>query len=133
MNRVTRAHRQFMLRTASIFRHQKEKAAEDHQALDYDLERLRALVRLYLPRGCCYCRRRLSPRSFSLDHSIPTSRGGPHSITNLAVCCLRCNETKGTLTTLEFSAVRTLAAVWPENARINFFARLRAGGRFIRQ
>jgi 5-methylcytosine-specific restriction endonuclease McrA len=76
---------------------------------------------------------RLSPKTFSLDHSIPTSRAGPHSIANLAVCCLRCNETKGTLTTLEFSAVRTLAAVWPDKTRIKFFARLRAGGRFIRQ
>jgi 5-methylcytosine-specific restriction endonuclease McrA len=42
----------------------------------------------------------------SIDHKIPISRGGPHSLENLSLCCLRCNSAKGALTVEEFMAKR---------------------------
>ena len=31
---------------------------------------------------------------FTKDHLVPRSKGGPDSITNLATCCYRCNQSK---------------------------------------
>jgi 5-methylcytosine-specific restriction endonuclease McrA len=50
---------------------------------------------------CPYCRRRLRRRGKTLDHVIPVSRGGIHSITNVLVCCGSCNSRKGTRTLQE--------------------------------
>jgi hypothetical protein len=54
-----------------------------------------AIIRcLLLAAECCpYCERRLG-RNRSLDHILPLSRGGLHSIHNVIVCCLRCNTAK---------------------------------------
>jgi 5-methylcytosine-specific restriction endonuclease McrA len=47
-----------------------------------------------LLRGCCfYCGQKNV--KITLDHVIPISRGGTHSIGNLVACCLRCNSSKG--------------------------------------
>jgi 5-methylcytosine-specific restriction endonuclease McrA len=44
---------------------------------------------------CHLCHRRVSRRSFTLDHIIPRSKGGPGSWENLAVAHLRCNVKRG--------------------------------------
>lgn len=38
--------------------------------------------------------RRLHPRTASLDHIIPISKGGPHCEANVQCACLRCNVSK---------------------------------------
>lgn len=38
-----------------------------------------------------------SDRYPTLDHLVPLSRGGEHSLVNVACCCRRCNMTKGYL------------------------------------
>ena len=47
---------------------------------------------------CCeYCALPQSKSSarFCLDHIIARQHGGPTSLGNLALCCLRCNKFKG--------------------------------------
>lgn len=44
----------------------------------------------------------LKPETASLDHILPVSRGGDHSIENLQVLDYRVNKAKGTMTTAEF-------------------------------
>ena len=51
---------------------------------------------------CHICRRKIRsttkwphPRSASLDHLIPLTRGGLHEPANVATACLGCNSTKG--------------------------------------
>jgi 5-methylcytosine-specific restriction endonuclease McrA len=40
---------------------------------------------------CAYC---LQPGKMTLDHVVPLSKGGPHSIHNLAPACGSCNSSK---------------------------------------
>ncbi len=44
---------------------------------------------------CQYCG---TKRDLTLDHVIPSSRGGGHSWTNLVTACKRCNAKKGDFT-----------------------------------
>jgi len=44
---------------------------------------------------CQYCGTR---RDLTLDHMIPSSRGGQHTWTNLVTACKRCNAKKGDYT-----------------------------------
>lgn len=44
---------------------------------------------------CQYCG---TKRDLTLDHVIPSSRGGPHSWLNLVTACKRCNAKKGDYT-----------------------------------
>ena len=50
--------------------------------------------------ACVYCGDERGP--FDLDHKIPYSRGGEHTIENLTVACRTCNRSKGALTTEEW-------------------------------
>lgn len=43
---------------------------------------------------CPYCGAPMPSRSKSLDHVVPRSRGGAHSVTNVVVCCRSCNSRK---------------------------------------
>lgn len=44
---------------------------------------------------CQYCG---TKKDLTLDHVIPSSKGGPHSWTNLVTACKRCNAKKGDYT-----------------------------------
>lgn len=54
---------------------------------------------------CALSGRKLTPETASLDHIVPLSRGGEHSIENLWVVDVQVNAAKGTLTTEEFQAL----------------------------
>lgn len=44
---------------------------------------------------CIYCRRRPEEgQRISIDHFIPLSRGGGHTLDNLVPACIRCNTSK---------------------------------------
>lgn len=49
---------------------------------------------------CQYCDATIGP--FHLDHVMPWSRGGAHSVENLVVSCATCNWSKGTKTLAEW-------------------------------
>jgi 5-methylcytosine-specific restriction endonuclease McrA len=52
-------------------------------------------------RMCHYCDRPLprpgtkAGRRTQFDHKVPVAKGGSHDLTNLLVCCRRCNLDKG--------------------------------------
>lgn len=50
------------------------------------------------------------PEAPSRDHRIPRARGGLNVVQNIIICCRRCNEDKGCLTTEEYTAVLAGAA-----------------------
>ncbi|MHB1297281.1 MAG: HNH endonuclease [Gemmatimonadaceae bacterium] len=43
---------------------------------------------------CRYCERETPPWERSLDHVVPFSRGGQHSVSNVQVICHSCNTSK---------------------------------------
>ncbi len=59
---------------------------------------------------CAYCFS-LSPlEAVTIDHVTPMSRGGSHTIDNIALACRPCNQSKGTKTASEFRAYRKATA-----------------------
>jgi len=52
-----------------------------------------------LSQPCCKCG---NTNNQTLDHIIPISRGGRHSVGNLQTLCLFCNVSKGTKTIMEW-------------------------------
>lgn len=57
---------------------------------------------------CHYCRKLTAPENWSIDHRIPTSRGGANHPNNKVGACKRCNNDKANLTEEEFRAVINL-------------------------
>lgn len=61
-------------------------------------------------RSCHYCsvgmtkRGTKDPRSATIDHIIPRSRGGNSSPINTVMCCRKCNNEKGNFTGVEYRA-----------------------------
>lgn len=45
---------------------------------------------------CAYCKCNLKISGVCIDHTIPISRGGLHTITNIKLVCPTCNLSKGT-------------------------------------
>ena len=50
---------------------------------------------------CVYCGRDISKRS-SIDHIVPVEHGGQSNIENLQMTCLRCNQSKGASSDVEY-------------------------------
>lgn len=61
-------------------------------------------VREYLltkwQRTCAYCGKQNAP--LEIEHIVPRSRGGSDRVSNLAIACHECNQSKGNLTASEF-------------------------------
>ncbi len=55
---------------------------------------------------CYYCGNRVNIRKRTLDHVVPITRFGVHSVTNLVMACPACNTQKGCLTGEEYTSVR---------------------------
>ena len=51
---------------------------------------------------CVYCNKSMEFGDDSIDHRIPISRGGLTVYSNLVVCCMHCNKSKGSQTWKEF-------------------------------
>ena len=45
---------------------------------------------------CAYCKCNLKISGVCIDHTVPISRGGLHTITNIKLVCPTCNLSKGT-------------------------------------
>lgn len=44
---------------------------------------------------CACCGRKLNPKTMTIEHIIPLSRGGTNEEKNLTVLCYDCNQRKG--------------------------------------
>mgnify|MGYP001619946180 FL=1 len=44
---------------------------------------------------CPYCGKEMGSKKKSVDHIIPLAKGGEHILSNIAICCLICNISKG--------------------------------------
>lgn len=53
---------------------------------------------------CTLCGTELALRERELDHTVPLSRGGMHTLANLAIMCRCCNQAKGVQTISELIA-----------------------------
>ncbi len=53
---------------------------------------------------CVYCATHLDQHNATLDHVVPTARGGAHDAGNLVVACGPCNRLKGDMLPFEFFA-----------------------------
>lgn len=54
---------------------------------------------------CYYCGHRLTRKNHTLDHVVPTCKGGKDKKWNKVDCCNTCNQEKGCVTTDAFRAV----------------------------
>lgn len=57
---------------------------------------------------CTYCRQCVGRDNLGRDHRIPLVRGGSDAIENLVPCCGPCNESKRTMTDVEYVAYLVL-------------------------
>ena len=46
------------------------------------------------PVACHYCKKVAPGVDMQIDHVIPISKGGDHDLTNLVICCPKCNYSK---------------------------------------
>jgi 5-methylcytosine-specific restriction endonuclease McrA len=60
------------------------------------------LNELYATERCYYCRSKVDPNNRTIDHRIPLSRGGSHSVKNLVMACHQCNSSKSDKTEAEY-------------------------------
>lgn len=111
---------EYLRRARESYRRNPEaykRRAVEHQRLHVDEKRRRTLdyrARLLRARrsivstrdiakitraSCTYCG---SSERITVDHVIPLSRGGLHSIGNLTPACLSCNASKGAQTVMEW-------------------------------
>jgi len=89
-------HTQFMIRSRLYAGLNKETMSIGALADD---ERLK----MVLPQACCYCGSR---ENLSVDHLIPTKRGGANTGDNLVWACRSCNSSKCARDALEWLAER---------------------------
>ena len=50
---------------------------------------------------CTYCGIKIHPSAIHLDHRLPVSKGGGHTLDNLCVTCQPCNNAKGNRVIME--------------------------------
>jgi 5-methylcytosine-specific restriction endonuclease McrA len=82
----------------------KERDNERRTVGDGTLDRA-TLCRLFgEAKQCCYCHMPMRSQDKTLDHIVPLSRGGLHSITNVAIACRSCNVRKHARTPEEWRA-----------------------------
>jgi hypothetical protein len=53
---------------------------------------------------CPYCGVVMDRRTKTMDHIVPITKGGLHSIVNVLICCGRCNSAKGNRDFLDWIA-----------------------------
>lgn len=56
-------------------------------------------LKMILPQACCYC---ASTVALSVDHLMPTSKGGKNTGDNLVWACRSCNSSKGASDVVEW-------------------------------
>jgi 5-methylcytosine-specific restriction endonuclease McrA len=126
----------FLKKVGNIYSSHRQRARKYKVELPYGIDDLRAWVTEKLAGRtsplCDYCHCYLSLATFTVDHRRPLVRGGLHSLTNLAVCCMACNLAKGPLNDLEWGCLLTYLDSIHPFAKKSVLARLKAGAKAIR-
>ena len=61
------------------------------------------IIELRKSKKCYWCNRSLNKAKVHVDHYIPLSKGGEHTLDNLVVSCSKCNLVKNAKDPLEFA------------------------------
>lgn len=73
---------------------------------------------------CQYCGIPVTMNTGTLDHVIPTCRGGPNTISNVVCSCKACNNRKDNMTAEEYYAwAKKNKSVDPEHCRLKAYPR----------
>lgn len=75
-----------------------QKRAEKHGAVIDGTVTEESIALIYEDEECIYCGKTVEEDKRSLDHIFPMCRGGKHSVTNLAMSCVKCNQKKANFT-----------------------------------
>ena len=137
----------FKRRTTQLMADQRRRLREylgDKSAdLPFELEELRAKVKVVLGMPCTYCNDKLTASNISADHRCPISRADfpahlkrvddrqfwgnlAFSIMNIDIICKRCNRRKGELTNVEFEMLIDLVSTMPTAASTYIMKKLGA-------
>lgn len=120
-------------RSGTIYRHMKERAAKEYQAVPFTLADFRAWL---LPKfgvdgvtRCEYSGAQVLAEDFQVDHRQPTSRFGQWGFDNLAICTKAQNLRKGNMTKGEYAifCAHVLHHGYPEEVQESIFKRLEIG------
>lgn len=70
---------------------------------------------------CFYCSQPCTPKTFTVDHIVPKSKGGSNGLANKVGACLSCNNAKGSMSQEEFLKSHYLESrfKWIEACRKN--------------
>ena len=124
-----KSNKLFLKRTADAYNNLKKRIGRQPP---FGLVDLRRIVATALRRKCRWCKVKLKPKTWSLDHKVPVARSkdsDPHQLPNLDVqCCKKCNIAKGLLTWKEFKQLNELLNTWEQRSREDVLTRLKAGG-----
>lgn len=78
------------------------------------------------PLVCHYSKIPLSIYDITIDHRIPTARGGTHYLHNLCIASHHMNTAKGTMTEKEFNELLNLIDTWDDKGE-KLLKRLKVG------
>jgi 5-methylcytosine-specific restriction endonuclease McrA len=73
---------------------------------------------------CALSGQTLTPETASLDHKVPLSKGGTHSIDNFWIISDKANAAKGTMTASEFIELCQRVTAWNEHIKTSEVLRL---------
>jgi 5-methylcytosine-specific restriction endonuclease McrA len=79
---------------------------------------------------CGYCGQELIQENISLDHNLPTARGGKSILNNLVLCCKNCNIAKGSMTGVEYIQLLDCISTWEDGGKY-LLGRLKGASRFF--
>ena len=88
----------------TLYQRARQKQLDQSAWTREDFARAREL----LDGACAYCG---STENLTLDHVVPLSREGSHTIENLVAACRPCNSRKGARDELEYRALLALEAL----------------------
>lgn len=82
-------------------RHKRRAIIKDGEVTTQQLKELYSTVK-----NCYWCNTKLNKKNTHLDHLMPLSKGGKHTISNLVVSCPKCNLQKNAKDPFEFAQER---------------------------
>jgi len=78
--------------------HKRRTKYKDGDVKTSEINNLFATVK-----NCYWCNKQLCPKQTHIDHYVPLSKGGKHTISNLVLTCSKCNLKKSSKDPLQFA------------------------------